>query len=499
MNTLSVFSRVSVLALFSISFFISAPLFAESSEWTIMPNEKFQQLLEDLDANPTLFDDNRNLITQLSGDQFAEMINYLGLTHFTYLHPVIMKANELMSLNGKAIAGLSVMSVRGGNLIPIPFQIDELDVKGWVHTGEDAIYDMKGKEGILDEDDELVFMLRDTGRAEYNPELMNPVDGKVLKELTFDNGDGTSRYAYIVEGSELRSTADYVDFDMHTGIASTTFYNFKTKPTNFLVFEDFKARVGDNQSQRVLDAILVDVSTNVFTKWSPRVSLNNFDNLEATPFASKDGPVRSATLIKLWVVIAKVPVFRIVAQLDIWDQGLGLPVKINIPGAEILTRMLVDPYINIALDFTDITGGHVSAALNPDPTKYGVVDGKMSDFEKALNITLEHNWLWVESGHGWDVFFDLQVPLDLDVGVRLFYEDDPNSFYANESFPGALPRAGWTVDRLPKDKLNIDLRANFWFPDSVGPGGPLAFKSAKAAAPIAQVSTFSAEQIASVE
>ena len=499
MNTYREFSHVSIFVLISICFFFTTPLFAESSEWKIMSDEKFQQMLEDLDANPTLLDENRNLITQLSGEQFAEMIQYLGLTHYTYLHPVVMKADELLALNGKTIAGLSVMSVRGGNLIPIPFQIDELDVKGWVHTGEDAIYDIKGKEGILDEDDELVFMLRDTGRAQYNPDFMNSIDGKVLKELTFDNGDGTSRYAYIVEGSELRSTANYVDFDMETGIATTTFYTFKTKPTNFLVFEDFKARVGDNQSQRILDAILVDVSTNVFTKWSPRISLNNFDNLEATPFASKDGPVRSATLIKLWVVIAKIPVFRIVAQLDVWDQGLGLPVKINIPGAEILTRMLVDPYINIALDFTDITGGLVTAALNPDPQRFGVVDGKMSDFEKELNITLEHNWLWVQSGHGWDVFFDLEVPLDLDVGVRLFYEDDPNSLYANESFPGAWPRAGWTIDRLPKDKLNIDLRANFWFPDTVGLGGPIAFKSAKVAAPIAQVSTFSPGQIASVE
>lgn len=500
MKRINLLLRTSLFLIISSGLFFSSSVFAQADEWVIMSDEDFQKMLLDLEANPALFSDNRDLITHLSGEQLATMIDTLGLTHFTYLHPVVMKASEeLTSLKGKTIDSLSIMSVRDGKLIPIPYQIDEIDEKGWVYTGDDAPYDIKGKEGILDEDDELVFMYRDTGRAQYNPELMNAIDGKVIKELSFDNGDGTSRYAYVVEGSKLRSTGNYVDFNMHNGKADTTFYNFKTKPDNFLVFEDFKARVGDNQSQRVLDAVLVDVSTNVFSKWSPRISLNNFDHLEAQPFASKDGPVRAATLIKLWVVIAKVPVFRIIAQLDVWDQGLGLPVKINIPGAEILTKMLVEPYINIALDFTDITGGKVTAALSPDPTKYGIVDGVMSDFEKNSNISLEHNWLWVESGHGWDVFFDLVVPLDLDVGVSLFYEDDLNSLYKNESFPGAKPRAGWVVDRLPKDRLNIDLRANFWFPDTVGPGGPLAFKKLKASAPIAQVSTFKAEQIAGLE
>lgn len=499
MNRLTVFLRHKLLILSPIFFLSSPSAFAQASEWKIMADEDFQQLLIDYEANPALFYENRSLITHLSGEQLAAMIQSLGLTHFSYLHPVIMKAPELLGLNGKAIDSLSVMSVRGGKLIPIPYQIDEIDEKGWVYTGDDSPYDIKGKEGILDEDDELVFMYRDTGRQKYNPNSMNSVKGDIVQELSFDNGDGSKRYAYIVQGSTLRSQADYVDFDMKTGKAETIFYSFKTKPSNFLVFEDFKAHVGDNQQQRVLDAVLVDVSTNVFSKWTPRVSLNNFDNLEAKPFASKDGPVRSATLIKLWVVIAKIPVFRIIAQLDVWDQGLGLPVKINIPGAEILTRVLVDPYINIALDFTDITGGKVAAALSPDTSEYGIVDGVMSDFEKNSNISLEHNWLWVESGHGWDVFFDLQVPQDLDVGVRLFYEDDPNSFYKNETFPGAKPRAGWTIDRLPKDRLNIDLKANFWFPDTVGPGGPVAFKNAKALAPIAQVSTFNTEQVAAVE
>lgn len=499
MNIISVLSRLLCLTLFPICFFSSSLVLAQTSEWEIMSDENFKKVLADYEANPALFFEDRSLITHLSGEQLATMIKSLGLTHFSYLHPVVMKAPELLSLNGKPIDTLSVMSVRGGKLIPIPYQIDEIDSHGWVYTGKGSPYDIKGEEGILDEQDELVFMYRDTGRQRYNPAIMNAVDGDIVRQLEFDNGDGSKRYAYIVEGSSARSKADYVSFDMNTGKAETTFYNFKTKPTNFLVFEDFKARVGDNQSQRVLDAVLVDVSTNVFSKWSPRISLNNFDNLEAVPFASKDGPVRAATLIKLWVVIAKIPVFRIIAQMDVWDQGLGLPVKINIPGAEILTKMLVDPYINIALDFTDITGGHVTAALSPDTSQYGVVDGVMSDFEKNSNISLADNWLWVESGHGWDVFFDLQVPQDLDVGVSLFYEDDPNSFYKNESFPGAKPRAGWTIDRLPKDRLNIDLRANFWFPDTVGSGGPVAFKQAKMLAPIAQVSIFNEERIASVE
>jgi len=458
---------------------------SEKDEWVTMDEPSFQKLLVDYEANPTLLAEDRNLIKQLSGEQLTRAIEYLGLDHFTYLHPVILRPNQYPQIDGRAIDSLSVQAVRGGKMIPIPFQIDEIDEQGWVFTGEDAPYDLLGEAGVYDENDELIFMFRDTGRLRYNELTMAkpPGDGQIIKEMVLKDAQGKKRYAYLMKNSTARNTADYVLFDIDTGVAQTVFYNFKTKPDNFLVFEDFKANVGDQQNHRIVDSILVDVSTNVFTKWSPRISLNNFDNLQAQPVASKDGQVRAATLIKLWVVIAKVPVFRIVAQLNVWDQGLGLPIRINIPGAEILTGFLVDPLIDIAIDFNELTGAHVNSAISPDPDGFGVVDGMMSDFEKNSQITLKDNWMWLESGHGWDVFFQLDTPPDLDVGVSMFYQDDPSLVYKNEAFAGAWPRVGYRIDRLPKEELNIDIDVQFWFPDTVGLAGPASFNEAMSSVP----------------
>lgn len=466
----------------------------DEKQWSTLSEPEFQKLLIQYQANPTLLAEERDIIKQLSGDQLRRAIEFLQLTHFTYLHPVVLRPNQYPLLNDRPISSISLQTVREDTLIPIPFQVDEIDEKGWVYTGENAPYDLLGEEGVYDENDELIFMYRDTGTVQYDPLTMPepPGGGKIVEEIVLQDNLGRKRYAYVVEGSEARNNADYVLFDMPTGTADTVFYNFKTKPDNFLVFEDFKANVGDWQHHRIVDAILVDISTNVLTKWSPRISLNNFDNLQAVPIASKDGPVRAATLVKLWVVVANVPVFRIIAQLNVWDQGLGLPIRINIPGAEVLTNLLVNPLIDIAIDFNEMTGARVNSAISPDPMGYALVDGKIGDFEQQAQITLENNWLWMESGHGWDVFFNLDVPDDVDIGVSLFYQDDPKKVYKNESFPGAWPRVGYRIDRLPSDRLNIDVDVQFWFPDTVGKTGPLSFEKEMNNAPAITVRPFQA-------
>jgi hypothetical protein len=466
-----------ISASFLFLFFSFHSLFATAANenWKVMPNDQFQIFLEDYKANPTFLAENPDVIRTLSGDQLTEAIYALGFDHFTYLWPVVKKAEELPSINGESIEDLSVVVVRNGQLLPIPFQIDEMDKEGWVYIDENPIYDIKGQQGIFDEDDELLFMYRDTGLEQYDSKQHQLKNGKIIAELSFTDKHGKKRYAYLAKGSDRRSKADYVRFNTETNEADTTFYSFQTAKDNILEFTDFRAKVGDRQQQTVLDGLIVNIATNVFTTWTPRIELNNFDNLLAAPYATKDGTIRAVTTLKLWVVIAKIPVFRIVAQLGVWDQGLGVPVRLELPGGEILTKTLVNPNIDFLLDFYDMDGAHINAALAKGPGDYGVVDGKLDDFEKNAEISLEENWLWLKSHHGWDVMFTFDAPSDLDVGLSFFYEDDPKSTRAHETEPGAFPRMGYRIDRLPKDKLKIDVDITFWFPDTVGPEGAKAF------------------------
>ena len=435
-----------------------------------MEEGRFQALLEDYEKNPTLLAEQRDLIKELSPQQLSDAISYLGLNHYTYLHPVEIRGRDIPSILGEDIKKYSVMSVRGGAMIPVPFQLDEYDESGFVYLEGEG--DIGGTLGIVDDEDELVFMYRDTGRQRYDAMVME-VDGKVLRELEFTK-NGEQRFAYIIEGSSVRNESRYVDYDFKTSTATNVFYGFKTRTDNFLMFEDFYANVGDKQGHRVLDSVYATIETRVLSRWSPKIHLNTFEHIKAVPVGVVKGPVRDAVIIALTVVVAKIPVFKIRAQMDIYDQMLGFNARINIPGADILTRFLVEPHIIIALDFNEQSGARVNSAISPEADGWEFVDGKVSDFESQMNIDRKKTWLWLSSNHGWDVFARINIPETFPVGVQLYYQDDPDDHIAYENFPGAFPRMGFDVYELPKNFSQIDLDVQFFFPDMLGMG-PASF------------------------
>ena len=456
---------------------ISANAVWAKSGFPEMEAGKFQALLEDYKKNPTLLAEQRELIKELSPEQLSDAIEYLGLNHYTYLHPVEIRGKEIPSILGEDIKKYSVMSVRGGKMIPIPFQLDEYDESGFVYLeGEGEI---NGTMGIVDDEDELVFMYRDSGRQRYDAATME-VEGKVLRELEFTKNGG-KRYAYIMEGSSTRNENRYVDYDFKTSTAKNIFYGFKTRTDNFLMFEDFYANVGDRQGHRVLDSVYATIETHILSRWSPKIHLNTFEHIKAVPVGVVKGPIRDAVIIALTVVVAKIPVFKIRAQMDIYDQMLGFNARINIPGADILSRFLVEPHIIIALDFNEQSGARVNAAISPEADGWELVDGEVSDFESRMDIDRERTWLWLSSRHGWDVFARINIPKTFPVGVQLYYQDDPDDHIAYENFPGAYPRMGFDVYELPKNFSQIDIDVQFFFPDMLGMG-PAAFHQNETAA-----------------
>jgi len=163
--------------------------------------------------------------------------------------------------------------------------------------------------------------------------------------------------------------------------------------------------------------------------------------------------------------------------MTLYDEGIDLPVRLNIPGGEILTRVLNKPVIDIGLDLNDMKGGRFSAAVNPSG-QYAKIDGKVDATEKQLAIRVpDKNWLWLESGKGFDIMMQVRIPPDWPVKAELYYEDadKPEKKFATEKFPGALPRMGVRVTELPVGKLNIDLSVVLWFPATVGEAGPNGF------------------------
>ena len=470
--------RFQYIGLFSL--LLALTIQTSYAEFPVMPDDEYQSMLTEFKSNPTLFADKEGLIGKLSPDQLSNAIAEIGLTHYTFLHPVQIKAEDIPALINQPLKDYSVMSVRNGKLIAVPFQIDEMDTQGFVYLeGESKL---EGTLGIIDPNDELLFMYRDTSQERLGSETEKPAQGEIVKELEF-NMNGIQRFAYLVKNSDLRSNSDYVSYDLATSTAKNTFYGFKTQPGNILMFEHFWANVGDRIGERVLDSVFATIETKVLSSWSPTIRLNTFHDIQAVPIGRIAGAVREAVIVRLNVVVANVTVFKINAQFDIFDQMLGVKIKLKIPGADILSRFLVEPHIIIALDFNEQQGARVNAAISPDPNGFAMVDGKLSDFEKDMDIDRENTWIWLSSKHAWDVFARINIPETFPVGVKLYYQDDPEDTVKFENFPGAFPRLGFDVYELPKNFDQIDIDVQFFFPDTIGDIGPKDFKDYEAGNP----------------
>lgn len=317
-------------------------------------------------------------------------------------------------------------------------------------------------------------MYRDTGSERLDPTAHRLDEGRIVRELTF-RYNGKTRHAYVAEGSQRRDPSDYVQYDPAKWTLDATFFNFRNNPKNILKFEDFRANAGPTPEHRVLDTLILEIATGVMVPW-PRVTVD-IENLKAELAGVKHGPAREVLKLKIWVVVAGIPVFRILTDMTVYDQGISLPVKLHIPGGEILTRVLNKPVIDIGLDMNDLRGGRFAAAINPSG-RYLAVDGKISAADEQLDIRIpDATWLWMESGRGWDVVMQFDIPPDWPVEGRGTYVGavQPKQSYHYETFPHALPRFGFQVSKLPVGKLDIGLTAVLWFPATVGSAGPEQF------------------------
>lgn len=464
--------QLSTTTLAAITFFSFAQS-VSANYYNTTSDEEFEKLLSMYKSDPGLLRNQPKILKSLNEEQLVKAIQSLDLDHFHYLHPVLIKGHEIPSILGQQNDDIKIAAVRSGKLTLIPSQIDDVDTAGWIYIEGKSADEIDGVAGIFDANDELVFMYRDTGSERYDENVSDLDGGKILKELEFTDANNNKRYAYVVQGLAKADLVDYVSFDLATGKADTTFYNFQVDPKNILVFKDFKANVGDWQDHRLLDSVFFQIKSGVFTRWT-NIELNNFDNFEAIPVAVKDGPVRAAALLKIWIKYGNIPLMRIWTQLNIYDQSLQLPLRIQIPGGDILAKTLVNPNINFILDFNGYEGARVAAA-GTEEGQFGIVDGKMDKIEKSAYLTSQEPWVWMESGHSWDIFVTAELPKTWPAKLELAYIDDFENHWENETFPGAWPRAGFTISELPTDTLDFTIDINLRFPDTVGKAGPHEF------------------------
>ena len=127
--------------------------------------------------------------------------------------PIIVKGTKLQAVLGLRIENIGLFAVQNNKLVPIPYQIDQRDSFDRIVLPQGP---SKGIDDLpeFDENDELVFMVKDSG-PQADP-TMAPADSTMIIELTLtDPVNGQKGWVYVVAFGKLapRSKIDYVRYD----------------------------------------------------------------------------------------------------------------------------------------------------------------------------------------------------------------------------------------------------------------------------------------------
>ena len=405
-------------------------------------------------------------LTSISSAQMDETMTALGVTHFTYLYPMILHGYDIPSLKGMANARLSLMAPRGphGKMIPIPFQIDEFDKTGliWIDGYNKA--KPEGTPGSWDDFDQLVFMYRDAAEQRYDPARDGQVAGRIVKEIKLSS-QGSTRWLYLLEDNPERSDADYVSTNLGKGQVDTTLFSFNYDPKNLINIHSIISKVGPQHGINTFGGFDLDISTGLLSKHL-RVHLGK-DNIHAAPIAVKDGPIRNILLVKSRIWYFGLPtLFDQRFMIDFYEQGITIPSRFALDSMRTLRFFLTflrEPTIDFDIRFQKLDGARVTYENVFDQQQFGVVDGKMSPFEERMNDTrLPGDWLFVDSRQGWQMFFANHIPVVpnglfeqfLDgVQMHMVYQD---SLQKNaDGKPQPALTLGFTSTGLPRTTIKM--------------------------------------------
>lgn len=215
----------------------------------------------------------------------------------TRLHdPVIVKTAQLRELPTRATAGYRLYSVQQGHLTPIPFQFDERD------SGGDIVFNDTETNGEFrfDDNDELVFMVKDTGDR-IGPELLPATSDATIEIEVADPVDGGRGWAYLLHFSQhipASSPVTYATFDAKSNRVRALYYMVDYFPgRNFftgLRITPAAGGTGENILERMKLRVHPTFSVLV-TTWSPLFTEEDFTvRIDGV----KNGPVRAIRRVR---------------------------------------------------------------------------------------------------------------------------------------------------------------------------------------------------------
>ena len=370
----------------------------------------------------------------------------------------IVKGSDLGSLSEVSFADYSLMAVREGKLVPIPYQFDDMNDAGFPYV-EGGNFKVQGAAGRLDPDDELVFMLKDGGEK-ADPGALSVAEGVAVAEIAARGKSGT-RYAYLFKGNTARSEISYANIDLKTGKVTTENWTLQMDPDNPLIWSDMSYK-GFRGGKSVLDTMKLRAKAKL--GFIGATVGNNL--IPADLVAVKNGPVRSIGEADASIGILGINLLSAGADFIASANSMNAVALASIPGAASVLSSLA---IEISLDFNELEGLKTWSALGSSEP---VVAGQTADGTSKLSIDKASNWLAASHPGGFDVTAAAVFPPELDLTVNPLYKDatQGDDEDAPERFPGSHPQVGYVLTDIPTG-IEVALGIQLFFGDELLSGG----------------------------
>lgn len=350
-------------------------------------------------------------------------------------------ASDLGCLRGRHQSSVAVFACADA-CRPIPWQLDERAGDGrWaLEQGPDANPD--DPPGVLDDNDELLWMAADAGRRAAASEL--PDAGDCAVELEVHRGDQVGwAYAVATRGPAPRSPARYVAYDPAADRVegARVAVGFGAPTPRYLALRGRDGAFGPN----LLDRLKVRAHAR-FLGFIPLG--RDEDDIEYEFSAWHAGPVRVLRREYQWVRLAswlRTPIFETETLMTRDAMTLPVRLRLNFPPSYFFAGIEVQA----VLDFRDLRGWQVAAA-GAAPVTVGDDDARRLD-------GVHSDWVALRGPEATLVLELVRGPSLATLVPTIVYRDDGEP-QPPEAVAGERPGVGYRL----REWSEVD-RGHHWF------------------------------------
>ncbi len=360
---------------------------------------------------------------------------------------VIVRGSDLKEHLNKSIPLMRLYALKDGKMQPVPFQIDEItDDENWVLPYKSPYISEKMSSKaklikddppeVMDENDELVFMITDVG-GKAEPAVW-PSGWLSADEITLtDPLTGDRAWVYLFSFAEPRdlSPVDYVEYRLPEDTKDRMYSD------NYLIGFSHEVPIthdylGFHDGVNLIDRMRMRMHMRFFYFIKFERTENDF---ESNVWQYKDGPVRAVRMVRSSVrLIRNFQSPSMSNETLYYSNACVMPIRIGMPTINV--GIINEAFVDSGGDWRDLYGWKVR--LSSDE-RWLTVDGKMDEVEKNIE-TRPARWIILKGDKKAIIIFAYFVR-DYGLDTEFHYIDDDVTPNPPEFHPAQVPYVGFHI------------------------------------------------------